>query len=95
MHHPAGHLQVAAETAVRSRAGRPAGVSVSWGAWAVRAPAPTIEALDEPDHEAGHGLEQDTAITADEPAVTVSPMLPATESIAFRNPAHRTEEINQ
>jgi hypothetical protein len=39
--------------------------------------------------------EQDTAITADEPAVTSASMLPATDSIAFPNSAHTTEEINR
>jgi sugar phosphate isomerase/epimerase len=40
-------------------------------------------------------LEQDTAITADEPAVTSAPMLAARQSIAFLNSAHQTEEINR
>jgi hypothetical protein len=40
-------------------------------------------------------LEQDTAITADEPAVTRASMLAARQSIALNNSAHRTEEINR
>lgn len=57
--------------------------------------AATIEALDEHEYEGWFVLEQDTAITADEPAVTGTPMLDAAESIAFLNSAQRTEEINQ
>ena len=38
---------------------------------------------------------RDTAITADEPAVTSASMLAATQSIAFLNSAHTTEEINR
>jgi hypothetical protein len=40
-------------------------------------------------------LEQDTAITADEPAVTGASMLAARPSVALNNSAHRTEEINR
>ncbi len=39
-------------------------------------------------------LEQDTAITAEEPAVTSASMLAATQSIALNNSAHTTEEIH-
>jgi inosose dehydratase len=55
----------------------------------------TLHALDEHGYDGWLVLEQDTAITADEPAVNSAPMLAATESIAFLNSAHRTEEINR
>ncbi|HWD76988.1 MAG TPA: TIM barrel protein [Solirubrobacteraceae bacterium] len=57
--------------------------------------AATLAALDEHGYDGWLVLEQDTAITADEPAVTNAPMLDTQESIAFLNTAQRTEEINQ
>jgi inosose dehydratase len=55
----------------------------------------TLQALNEHGYDGWLVLEQDTAITADEPAVTSAPMLAATQSIAFLNTAHTTEEINR
>ncbi|HYZ80207.1 MAG TPA: TIM barrel protein [Solirubrobacteraceae bacterium] len=55
----------------------------------------TLDALDEHGYEGWLVLEQDTAITADEPAVTSASMLAARASIAFLNSAHKTEEINR
>jgi sugar phosphate isomerase/epimerase len=55
----------------------------------------TLQALNEHGYDGWLVLEQDTAITADEPAVTRAPMLSAGQSIAFLNSAHRTEEINR
>jgi inosose dehydratase len=52
----------------------------------------TLQALDEHGDDGWLVLEQDTAITADEPAVTGTPMLDAAASIAFLNSAQRTEE---
>jgi hypothetical protein len=41
-------------------------------------------------------LEQDTAITADEPAVGSGSMLDVKESIAYlHDPAHNTQEVHQ
>jgi inosose dehydratase len=57
--------------------------------------AATLQALDEHDYTGWLVLEQDTAITADEPAAMREPMLDAAESIAFLNTAQRTEEMNQ
>jgi inosose dehydratase len=57
--------------------------------------AATLAALDEHGYDGWLVLEQDTAITADEPAVTRTPMLDAQESIAFLNTAQRTEESNR
>ncbi|MGH2893260.1 MAG: TIM barrel protein, partial [Sciscionella sp.] len=57
--------------------------------------AQTLQALNEHGYDGWLVLEQDTAITADEPAVTSAPMLAARQSIAFLNSAHRTEEINR
>ncbi|HWE08409.1 MAG TPA: TIM barrel protein [Solirubrobacteraceae bacterium] len=57
--------------------------------------AATLEALDEHGYDGWLVLEQDTAITADEPAVTSEPVLDAQESIGFLNTAQRTEESNQ
>jgi inosose dehydratase len=57
--------------------------------------AATLTALDEHGYDGWLVLEQDTAITADEPAVTGAPMLDAAESIAFLNSAQRSEEINR
>ena len=57
--------------------------------------AETLQALDEHGYDGWLVLEQDTAITADEPAVTSASMLAAKQSIAFLNSAHRTEEINR
>ena len=56
--------------------------------------AETLDALNEHGYDGWLVLEQDTAITADEPAVTSASMLAAEQSIAFLNSAHRTEEIN-
>jgi inosose dehydratase len=57
--------------------------------------AQTLDALDEHGYDGWLVLEQDTAITAEEPAVNSASMLAARESIAFLNSAHRTEEINR
>ncbi len=57
--------------------------------------ADTLHALDEHGYDGWLVLEQDTAITADEPAVNSAAMLAARESIAFLNSAHRTEEIHR
>ena len=57
--------------------------------------AQTVHALDEHGYDGWLVLEQDTAITADEPAVNSASMLAARESIEFLNSAHRTEEINR
>ena len=57
--------------------------------------AATLEALDAHGYSGWLVLEQDTAITADEPAVTAGPVLDATASIAFLNSAQRTEEMVQ
>ena len=57
--------------------------------------AETLQALNEHGYDGWLVLEQDTAITADEPAVTQASMLAARESIAFLNSAHTTEEINR
>ena len=55
--------------------------------------AQTLQALNEHRYDGWLVLEQDTAITADEPAVTSAPMLAVRQSIAFLNSAHTTEEI--
>jgi inosose dehydratase len=55
----------------------------------------TLQALNEHGYDGWLVLEQDTAITADEPAVTSAAMLAARQSIAFLNSAHTTEEINR
>jgi len=57
--------------------------------------AQTLQALNEHAYDGWLVLEQDTAITADEPAVTSASMLAVRQSIAFLNSAHRTEEINR
>ena len=57
--------------------------------------AQTLQALNEHRYDGWLVLEQDTAITADEPAVTSAPMLAVRQSIAFLNSAHTTEEINR
>jgi inosose dehydratase len=57
--------------------------------------AQTLHALDEHGYDGWLVLEQDTAITADEPAVNSASMLAARESIEFLNSAHTTEEINR
>jgi inosose dehydratase len=57
--------------------------------------AQTLQALNDHGYDGWLVLEQDTAITADEPAVTRASMLAARQSIAFLNSAHRTEEINR
>ncbi|MGZ4193254.1 MAG: TIM barrel protein [Solirubrobacteraceae bacterium] len=57
--------------------------------------AQTLHALDEHGYDGWLVLEQDTAITADEPAVNSASMLAARESIQFLNSAHKTEEINR
>jgi inosose dehydratase len=57
--------------------------------------AGTLEALDAHGYDGWLVLEQDTAITADEPAVKGAPMLDAQASITFLNTAQRTEEINR
>jgi hypothetical protein len=56
--------------------------------------AATLEALAEHGYDGWLVLEQDTAITADEPAVKSAPMHDAQESIGFLNTAQRTEESN-
>jgi inosose dehydratase len=57
--------------------------------------AETLQGLTEHGYDGWLVLEQDTAITADEPAVTSASMLAVSQSIAFLNSAHRTEEINR
>jgi len=57
--------------------------------------AQTLQALNEHRYDGWLVLEQDTAITADEPAVTSASMLAAGQSIAYLNSAHTTEEINR
>lgn len=54
--------------------------------------AATLEGLDEHGYDGWLVLEQDTAITADEPAVRRAPMLDMGQSIGFLNPAQTTEE---
>jgi hypothetical protein len=56
--------------------------------------SPDTPAVHAHGYDGSPVLEQDPAITADEPAVTSACMLAATQSIAFPNSAHRTEEIN-
>jgi sugar phosphate isomerase/epimerase len=51
--------------------------------------------LNEHGYDGWLVLEQETAITADEPAVTCASMPAARESIASPKSAHRTEEINR
>lgn len=53
----------------------------------------TLHALSEHRDDGWLVLGQDTAITADEPAVTSASMLVARQSVASNNSAHRTEEI--
>lgn len=55
--------------------------------------AQTIRALDDHGYEGWLVLEQDTAITADEPAVGRGPMLDTAASIAFLKSAHQEEEM--
>jgi len=57
--------------------------------------AETLHGLDEHGHDGWPVLEQDTACTADEPAVTSASVLAARASIDFLNSAHKTEEINR
>jgi inosose dehydratase len=71
-----------------------AGLFVPLGRGAA-AVAETLQALNEHRYDGWLVLEQDTAITADEPAVTSAPMLAVRQSIAFLNSAHTTEEINR
>lgn len=66
-------------------------VPLGHGAVAV---ATVLEALADHGYDGWLVLEQDTAITGDEPAVESGPLRDATESIAFINSAH-TEEINR
>lgn len=55
-----------------------------------------LEGLQSHGYDRWFVLEQDTAITADEPAVPSGPMLDAKESIAFLNDtARRTQEVNR
>jgi hypothetical protein len=55
----------------------------------------TLHALNEHGDDGWLVLEQDTAVVADEPAVTSTSMLTARHSIGCNNSAHRTEEINR
>jgi inosose dehydratase len=71
-----------------------AGLFVPLGRGAAPLPQ-TLQALNEHGYDGWLVLEQDTAITADEPAVTSASMLAARESIEFLNSAHKTEEINR
>jgi len=57
--------------------------------------AQTLHTLNEHGYDGWLVLEQDTAITADEPAVTGASMRAVRQSIAFLNSAHTTEEINR
>jgi hypothetical protein len=59
------------------------------------APHGTLHAYTEHGPDGWPVLEQDLAITADEPAVNGASMLAARESIEFLNTAHKTEEINR
>jgi inosose dehydratase len=55
-----------------------------------------LEGLQSHGYDRWFVLEQDTAITADEPAVPSGPMLDAKESIAFLdNTARRNQEVNR
>jgi hypothetical protein len=77
---------------------RTSGAPSSWGACEVLAAAPVAQTLHVSNEHGYDGwlvLEQHTAITADEPAVTRAPMLAARQSIALNNSAHTTEEINR
>jgi inosose dehydratase len=56
--------------------------------------ATVLRALDDHGYDGWLVLEQDTAITADEPAVDSGTMRDAAQSIAFINSA-QTEEINR
>ena len=71
-----------------------AGLFVALGSGAAPV-AQTLQALNEHRYDGWLVLEQDTAITADEPAVTSASMLAAGQSIAYLNSAHTTEEINR
>jgi sugar phosphate isomerase/epimerase len=53
-----------------------------------------LDALADDRYDSWLVLEQDTAITADEPAVDGGPLRDATQSIAFINSA-QTEEIHR
>jgi inosose dehydratase len=96
------HLKdIDAEVAAALMAGRmslvqatQAGLFVPLGSGAAPV-AQTLQALNEHGYDGWLVLEQDTAITADEPAVTSASMLAAGQSIAFLNSAHTTEEINR
>jgi hypothetical protein len=57
--------------------------------------AATLDALDDSGYDGRPVLKQDTALTADEPAVNSAAMLDATRSLASLNSAHTTEEINR
>jgi len=58
--------------------------------------AEVMDALDAHGYAGWLVLEQDTAITGDEPTVTGGPMRDAQESVAFlHQPARMTEEINR
>ncbi|MFZ1995703.1 MAG: hypothetical protein WAU75_16450 [Solirubrobacteraceae bacterium] len=88
--------QPAVET--RAVARRMSGASAPGGTCEVLAAAPvaqTLQAFNEHGYDGWPMLEQDRAITADEPAVTRAPMLSARHSIALNNPAHTTEEIDR
>jgi inosose dehydratase len=55
-----------------------------------------LDGLRSHEYDRWFVLEQDTALTADEPAVPSGPMLDASESIAFLdNSARRTQEVNR
>jgi inosose dehydratase len=55
-----------------------------------------LEALDTHGYAGWFVLEQDTAITGEEPTVPGGPMRDARESIAFlRNSARRTQEVRR
>ena len=81
---------------VRPMPERLAGAPISWG---VRRPrgahvATVLHALDDHGYDGWLVLEQDTAITADEPAVDGGALRDAAESIAFITSA-QTEENNR
>jgi inosose dehydratase len=57
--------------------------------------AATLEALNAHGYRGWLVLEQDTAITAEEPAVKRAAMLDSQQSIAFLNSAHTKEEMVQ
>jgi hypothetical protein len=58
-------------------------------------PSWTLHAFNAHGLDGWRVLEQDTAITADEPTVIGASMLTGRESVEFLNSAHTMEEINR